>query len=227
MRKRDLCIILILHETSMPHKSPTDSFIVTHSLSTAWSTETVLPTDSQVVTLLVWGFKSPFNPVCGPPLVTLGPFSASHSSLFGALPWWLRLIGCGCSHGSIATKSRWQSSNVVVGLPICGPILLSWHNACEILVSSFLIPSFINMLSYFSRTRSSLNSWSSRFPRWMASWICICLSSCGCITSSLWSSCVVAIMGMIAWGFVPKVMALTLLDVFRTISMLKFLHMAL
>lgn len=89
----------------------------------------------------------------------------------------------------------------MVCLPISCPILLLMQQVFKILFSSFLISTSINMLFCFSRTRSSLSSWISRFTRQMASWIYICSSSRGYIISSLSTSHDVPIMRVIAWGF--------------------------
>lgn len=130
--------------------SPADLFIVPRSLSTAWSTETVHSTASQVVTPPVQGFHATSSLVRGHPLITLALVTTSRSSLSSLLPRFLFLVRYKCSHGSRATNS----SNAIVWLPISYPVVLSFsaQPSFVILVSSLFISLYKIMLFFLIHT---------------------------------------------------------------------------
>lgn len=105
MGECDLCDRLTLLVILLSRCFHKESFIVSHSLPTTWSVETVLSTDSQVVTPPAQGFPTPSILVCGHPVITLMSVSASHYSLYGALPRFLCLVRYDHSHGSKPTNS--------------------------------------------------------------------------------------------------------------------------
>ena len=217
MHGHDPYDIPILRATFVSCGSHRDSFIVPRSLSTTWSTKTVLSTDSQVVVPLVRGFNLPSNLIHEYPSITLASVNASCSSLYGALPYLLCLLRWGHSHGSRATNS----SNAVVWLAIPCPIMLSFpaQHACMILVTSLLISLFNNMLFFHSRTQSSSSSQSFKFPRRMV--------SCNYIILLPGSSCTIPTMGAVVWGFFSALMVSSLLFSVGFISTLRAFLMAL
>lgn len=125
--------------------------------------------DSQVVTPPMWGFLALSILVCGYPIITLMSFSASCSSLHGALPQFLCLVRCSHNHGSITPNP----SNAVVWLPTFFSVRLSFSAwpAYVILVSGLLISSSKILLFFLNCTWSFLSSQIFKCPCGMASWI--------------------------------------------------------
>lgn len=213
MRDCDPYDKLALRGTSFSHNSPTNLFIVPRLLSTTWSTETVLPTDNQVVTPLVLGFDFPTSSGCGHPSNTLVSGSASHFSLCGMLPCSVR---CSYSHDNrVATLS-----NVVVGLARLDPIMLSFSwLACMTSVSCLLISLSNVTLLFLSHAHSSSSSRSFMLPHRMF--------SCNCLTPLPRSSHPVPTAGAVVWGFFFVLLVASLLDIVEVISTLRFFLMVL
>jgi len=145
-----LCIWPTLHTVASSRGLPVAYFMVLHPLPAAWSAETRLPMDSQVVTLIVWACHFPTSLGCRHPSCSF----ESDSVLQSVLPWALGSIR---NHASRVTACPSSVGEPAKSGPLNGfPVRLVWVTSNFIL----LIYSSSLALSFHSLVPDPSNSWS-------------------------------------------------------------------
>lgn len=122
--KREPCAMLILRTSPSRCSSHIDIFRVSHSLSTIWSIESVLPTTSHVVAPPMRDFNSPSSIARENASIVYKTTSAVCSTICSAVIWLLRFVRCIHSHGNRVINSWQHSSNAMVRSPISCLIIL-------------------------------------------------------------------------------------------------------